>query len=73
MIDFHTHPVQVADLFDDDPTQVNRLEAGFAAVTPELIRETARKYLAPSNRTVLILEPGGAAPAASAPAAPEAK
>ena len=60
-------------LFDDDPTQVNRLEAGFAAVTPELIRETARKYLAPSNRTVLILEPGGAAPAASAPAAPEAK
>lgn len=58
-------------LFDDDPTQVNRLEQGFAAVTPELIRETARKYLAPANRTVLILEPGGAAPAA--PAASEAK
>ena len=60
-------------LFDDDPAQVNRLEQGFAAVTPELIRETARKYLANTNRTVLILEPGGAAAAASAPAAPEAK
>lgn len=61
-------------LFDDDPNQVNTLEQGFANVTPELIRATARKYLAPAHRTVLILEPGGDAPAAAdAPAAPEAK
>lgn len=59
-------------LFDDDPTQVNRLEQGFAAVTPELIRDTARTYLAPTKRTVLILEAGGAAPAATS-ASQEAK
>jgi len=52
-------------LFEDDPAQVNRIEQGFAAVTPELIQETARKYLAPERRTVLILEPGAAAPAAA--------
>lgn len=69
-----------AALFDDDPTQVNRLEAGFAAVTPEVIRETAARYLTPANRTVMVLEAGAAAApaaapasAAPAPAAPEAK
>jgi len=51
-------------LFDDNPAKVNTIEQGFAAVTPQLIQETARKYLAPTKRTVLVLEPGAAAPAA---------
>ena len=48
-------------LFDDDPAKFNEVEAGFAAVTPELLRETAREYLRDSNRTILILQPGAAA------------
>ena len=53
-------------LFDDDPARINRLEADFRAVPPELIRDVARKYLAPSRRTVQIVLPGRApAPAAS--------
>jgi zinc protease len=45
-------------LFDDDPARVNRLEAGFAAVTPELLQRTAREYLRPTARTVYIVKPG---------------
>jgi zinc protease len=52
-------------LFDDDPGRINRLEAEFARVTPELIRRTARQYLARSNRTRVTLEPGLAAPKAA--------
>jgi len=52
-------------LFDDDPGRINRLEDEFKAVTPELIQKTAREYLRPTNRTVLVLEPK-AAPAAAA-------
>jgi predicted Zn-dependent peptidase len=48
-------------LFDDDPARINRLEAEFAIVTPELIRQTASQYLRPTNRTVLEIHP--AAPA----------
>jgi zinc protease len=48
-------------LFDDDPARVNRLEAGFAAVTPELLQKTAREYLRPTNRTVLTIVPAPAA------------
>lgn len=44
-------------LFDNDPSTVNELEAGFKAVTPALIRQTARNYLVPENRTVLVIEP----------------
>jgi predicted Zn-dependent peptidase len=47
-------------LFDDDPGRVGALEAGFAAVTPELIQATAATYLRPSNRTILLVEPGAA-------------
>lgn len=47
-------------LFEDDPQQINRIEQGFAAVTPELIQRTAQQYLKPSNRTVMIVEPGAA-------------
>src|SRR5215204_2248485 len=31
-------------LFDDDPGKINRLEAEFAKVTPELIQKTAREW-----------------------------
>jgi zinc protease len=45
-------------LFDDDPGRVNRIEAEFRKVTPELIQRTARQYLARTNRTRLTLLPG---------------
>jgi predicted Zn-dependent peptidase len=45
-------------LFDDDPGRINRVEAGFAAVTPELIQRTAREYLRPTNRTLYMITPG---------------
>jgi zinc protease len=48
-------------LFDDDPMAVNKIEAGFAKVTPELIRSTAREYLRPTNRSIYVIEPGAAA------------
>jgi predicted Zn-dependent peptidase len=47
-------------LFDDDPGRINRLEADFRAVPPELIRDVARNYLTPSRRTAQIVLPGRA-------------
>jgi predicted Zn-dependent peptidase len=47
-------------LFDDDPARINRLEAEFAKVTPELLQRTAQEYLRPTNRTVLTIVPGKA-------------
>ncbi|HEX8708946.1 MAG TPA: pitrilysin family protein [Pyrinomonadaceae bacterium] len=46
-------------LFDDNPARINTLEAEFRKVTPELLQRTAREYLRPTNRTVLVIEPGG--------------
>ncbi len=55
-------------MFDDDPARINGIEEEFAAVTPELIQRTAQEYLRPTNRTILLVEPGadtqGAASAA---------
>ena len=45
-------------LFDDDPSRINRLEEEFDVVTPELIRETAKEYLRPTNRSTIVLKPG---------------
>ena len=45
-------------LFDDDPSRINRLEEGFAKVTPALIQKTASEYLRPGNRTVYVITPG---------------
>jgi len=45
-------------LFDDDPQRINQIDDAFGRVTPELIMQTARDYLRPGNRTVLVLEPG---------------
>ncbi len=44
-------------LFDDDPSEVNKLEANFRSVSPEVIQRTAREYLRKTNRTVLMVEP----------------
>jgi zinc protease len=54
-------------LFDDDPGRINGIEAEFQKVTPALLQKTAREYLRPGNRTVLIIEPQ----AAGAKAAPK--
>ena len=43
-------------LFDDDPGKINRIEEEFRKVTPELILKTAKEYLRPGNRTVLLVE-----------------
>lgn len=48
-------------LFDDDPDGVNRIEDGFAKVTPELIQKTAREYLRKTNRSISLIEAGAAA------------
>ncbi len=44
-------------LFDDDPARINTLESEFKKVTPELIKKTAKEYLRPTNRTILIIDP----------------
>lgn len=44
-------------LFDDDPSRINRLEDEFKKVTPELIQQTAKEYLRPTNRTILVVDP----------------
>ncbi len=47
-------------LLDDDPHRINGLEGMYAAVSPDLVVETAREFLRPGNRTVLELLPGTA-------------
>ena len=44
-------------LFDDNPSMINSIEANFRKVTPELIKKTAKEYLRPTNRTILIIDP----------------
>ncbi|WP_299700291.1 pitrilysin family protein [uncultured Pontibacter sp.] len=44
-------------LFDDDPSRINRIEAEFRKVTPELLQKTIQEYLRPTNRTVLVVNP----------------
>jgi len=44
-------------IFDDDPSRLNRIEAEFAKVTPELVQKVAREYLRTTNRTVLVIDP----------------
>jgi zinc protease len=45
-------------LFDGDPGRINSLDAGFAAVTPQLILKTAQDYLRQDQRTVYTIIPG---------------
>jgi zinc protease len=44
-------------LFDDDPSRINRLEGEFKKITPEIIQNTVKEYLRPTNRTILIIDP----------------
>ncbi len=44
-------------LFDNNPARINTIEDRFRAVTPELLQKTAREYLRPTARTVLVIEP----------------
>jgi len=52
-------------LFDNDPQAINRIEDGFAKVTPALIQKTAQEYLRRTNRSVYVIEPGAAAKGAA--------
>ena len=52
-------------LFDNDPGRINKLEAGFLAVTPAQIQKTAQEYLRRENRTVYTIIPGAAAAGAT--------
>ncbi len=45
-------------LFDDDPARINKIEAGYAAVTPAVLQQTAQEYLRRGNRTMYIVKPG---------------
>ena len=45
-------------LLDDDPMLLNRVENRYAEVAPDLLRATAKTYLAPSQRNVLALAVG---------------
>ena len=42
-------------LFGDNPARINRIEDEFRSVTPQRVLSTAREYLRPENRTVLVL------------------
>jgi zinc protease len=59
----------VGALWENDPNWVNRLEAGFDAVTPELLLATAREYLRPTNRSILLVQPGARGAPAAKPGA----
>ena len=58
-------------LFDNDPAKVNQIEAGFAQVTPALVQKVAQEYLRPTNRSIYVIEPGAAQPAAAAAPKPQ--
>ena len=54
-------------LFDDNPALINSLEDNLRKVTPELVLSTAKEYLRPTNRTILVLEAGAQPKAPQAP------
>jgi predicted Zn-dependent peptidase len=53
-------------LFDNDPTKINSLEDGFAAVTADQVMKTAAEWLRPTNRTIYTVVPGATDRPASA-------
>jgi zinc protease len=52
-------------LFEDNPARINSLVSEFEKVTPAQIQKTAQEYLRPENRTVIVLNPQAAPPAAA--------
>ena len=55
----------VGAMWENDPQWVNHLESGFDKVTPALILSTAKEYLRPANRSVLLIQPAPKAAAQS--------
>ena len=51
-------------LFDDNPALINDIEPSLRKVTPALIHSVAREYLRATNRTIVTIVPGAAAPKA---------
>lgn len=49
-------------LFDGDPSLINSEIDRYLAVTPEQIREAAKRYFGAANRAVLFINPGKAKP-----------
>jgi zinc protease len=47
-------------LFDDNPSRINTLENQFRKITPKIVKKTVEEYLRPTNRTILIVDPGAA-------------
>ena len=47
-------------LFDNDPELINQLEARFAAISPDMIRSVASRYLVKEKQTVFALKAGAA-------------
>lgn len=45
-------------LFDGDAKRLNTLEDALMQVTAAQVLDTAKKYLAPTNRTILMIKPG---------------
>jgi predicted Zn-dependent peptidase len=46
-----------ATLFDGNPDSVNRVPTEIAAVTPEQVQQFVKKYLVPTNRTIIERDP----------------
>src|SRR5487761_655747 len=51
------HALACFTLFDNDPQRVNTVLDNFLSVTPVEIQATARKYLAPANRSIVFRRP----------------
>lgn len=52
-------------LFDDNPALINDIEPSLRKVTPALLQRVAKEYLRTTNRTVVTIVPGAAAPKAN--------
>jgi len=51
------HYLACFTLFDGDPNRINTILDEFLRVTPERIRDGAKKHLVPRNRAVLFRRP----------------
>jgi len=47
-------------LYDDDPNRINTILAELEKITATDVRDAARKYLVPANRTSIDRRPEGA-------------
>lgn len=49
-------------LFDDAPQRLATFDAELQKITAAAVQRAAREYLRPSNRTIIVLQPGGPRP-----------